>query len=701
KDLDGALDDQIVSHEWGHVLSNRLVSDGSGLDTNMAGGLGEGWADFVAQLVSVRAEDALVAANAGWNGVYPSATYATGGDSEFYFGIRRVPYSTDMTKDPLTYRHIADGEALPNTAPVSFGEDGSSNSEVHNTGEVWATMLWECYAALLRDGRFTFQQAQDRMKSYLVASLKLTPPSPTMLEARDAVIAAAYANDPKDFELFWKAFAKRGAGVGAVAPPRDAVDNNPVKESFEVGNAASLVSLSIKDDVITCDHDGIMDEGELGTIVVKIRNSGAGTLNETTAKLSSKSANVSFPDKGIVKFEPFKPFEEKTALVKAYIDGVAEKEPLIIDIAVDDPTMVVGGSLAITLPVRHGVDEIADSSLLDEVETNGTAWTVAGTDQTGTSVKWARILTETNHSWFIPNAGEPADHQLTSPAFEVTDSAFTLAWKHRWSFESSEKDMKDFDGGVVEITLDNGKTWEDLSKYGKVDYNVTLEDDPNTTMVLKGRKAYGHDSPGYPDTWVNSKVVVSLPTAQATVKVRFRHGADDNSASVGWEIDDISVTDLNNKPFWSFVPQRDQCDPAGPTAIAPPGQTTTPKTIVRLLGTGTHPKGLPLGFNWRQVAGPSVYLSGRDTPEMAFEAPATKQPVTLTFALRANDGALLSAPANVDVVVSPAAPIGGDDSACGCHVVSTSNDGTRALWTAGLAGLAIVLVRRRRQRRAS
>ena len=701
KDIDGALDNQIVSHEWGHVLSNRLVADGSGLDTNMAGGLGEGWADFSAQLLTVRPDDANVAANAKWNGVYPSATFATGGDSEFYFGIRRVPYSTDMTKDPLTFKHIADGTPLPTTAPISFGEDGSSNSEVHNTGEVWATMLWECYAALLRDSRFTFKQAQDRMKGYLVASLKLTPPSPTMLEARDAVIAAAYANDPKDFDLFWHAFAKRGAGVGAVAPPRDAVDNNPVKESFVVGNAAALVSLDIKDDVISCDHDGIVDEGEVGTIEVTIRNSGAGTLSETTATLTSKSTKVAFLDKGVVKFDAFKPFETKTAKVKAYLDGVAEKEPLIIDIAVDDPSMVPGGSLKVELPTRHGVDELPASSLLDEVETKGTSWVVTGTDKSGTSTKWNRIQTGTNRSWFIPNAGEPADHQLTSPAFEVTDSTFTISWRHRWSFESSEKDMKDFDGGVVEITTDDGKTWEDISLYGKIDYNVTLEDDPQTTMVLKGRKAYGHASPGYPDKWVKSSVDVKLKAPQARAKVRFRHAADDNSASVGWEIDDISVTELDNKPFFSFVPQRDECDPNGPTAIAPPGQTTSAKTIVYLVGSGTHPKNLPLGFSWRQVSGPSVFLSGRDTANLAFEAPETKQPVTLTFALRANDGALLSAPSNVDVVVNPAGSSYQSDEGCGCRIVATSAGDSRALWTAGLAGLALVLVRRRRSRRAS
>src|SRR6185295_8699316 len=113
---------------------------------------------------------------------------------------------------------------------------------VHSTGEVWATMLFECYVSLLRDNmRLTFKDAQDRMKRYLVASLKLTPPDPTLLEARDAVIAAAYAANKDDALLFWKAFARRGAGVGAEGPPKDSLDNVGVNESFYIGNAIQVV----------------------------------------------------------------------------------------------------------------------------------------------------------------------------------------------------------------------------------------------------------------------------------------------------------------------------------------------------------------------------------------------------------------------------------------------------------------------------
>ena len=41
---------------------------------------------------------------------YAAVAFST---DPYYFGIRRVPYSTDMTKDPLTFKHIE--------VPIVFG----------------------------------------------------------------------------------------------------------------------------------------------------------------------------------------------------------------------------------------------------------------------------------------------------------------------------------------------------------------------------------------------------------------------------------------------------------------------------------------------------------------------------------------------------------------------------------------------------
>lgn len=94
-------------------------------------------------------------------------------------------------------------------------------------------MLWEAYSQLLNDtNRYTFSQARERMLDYLVASLKFTPAKPTFLEARDALLAVARIRDADDYHAFWQAFAKRGAGVHAVAPKRNSITHAGVVEDF-------------------------------------------------------------------------------------------------------------------------------------------------------------------------------------------------------------------------------------------------------------------------------------------------------------------------------------------------------------------------------------------------------------------------------------------------------------------------------------
>src|SRR5205085_11202036 len=92
-DRDGSSDAQIVLHEYTHGLSTRLVGGGVGLSTLQSEGMGEGWSDFYAlSLLSETGDDV--------NGTYAMAGYATyqysGLLQNYYYGIRRYPYSTDL-----------------------------------------------------------------------------------------------------------------------------------------------------------------------------------------------------------------------------------------------------------------------------------------------------------------------------------------------------------------------------------------------------------------------------------------------------------------------------------------------------------------------------------------------------------------------------------------------------------------------------
>jgi hypothetical protein len=121
------------------------------------------------------------------------------------------------------------------------------NSEVHNSGEVWASMLWECYSNLLNDsGRLTFTQAQERMKRYLVGAYKVTPVEPNFVSARDALLAVMQAQDPQDRDLCMAGFAKRGLGAGAVAPGVATEDNSGLIESFRTTVDPGTTALAIE-----------------------------------------------------------------------------------------------------------------------------------------------------------------------------------------------------------------------------------------------------------------------------------------------------------------------------------------------------------------------------------------------------------------------------------------------------------------------
>ncbi|MES0872872.1 M36 family metallopeptidase [Sinimarinibacterium thermocellulolyticum] len=216
-DLDGTLDNQIIAHEFFHYVHHRLTDSSNQQSSAMS----EGWGDIDSLMFSVRADDRLVPGNDAYQGAYGLAWYVS---NNFFSGIRRVPYSTDFAKNAFTFRHIADGEPTPDGGP------GTSNSAVHNAGEIWANAMWECYAALL--ARHPFDEAQRRMKDYIIGGFKMTPADATYTEGRDAVLAVVLASDYDDYAACSGGFAKRGMGLNAIAPSRSSTDLVGVVEDF-------------------------------------------------------------------------------------------------------------------------------------------------------------------------------------------------------------------------------------------------------------------------------------------------------------------------------------------------------------------------------------------------------------------------------------------------------------------------------------
>jgi hypothetical protein len=220
----------ITFHEMGHYITNRLVGNARGLSNTQGAAMGEGWGDFFAICMTSEATDNFatgVFSAGGWTDI--TATFK----QNYYFSIRRYPYSADMSKNPLTFKHISAGVVLPPGTPAGPPRNpiaGGPNNEVHNAGEVWCTALWQVFVNLVATNGH--KDAENFMLQYVIGGLKLTPPQPTFVQARDAILASVAALRPGDLPAVRAGFAKRGMGSGAVAPPSSSTTLAGVVESF-------------------------------------------------------------------------------------------------------------------------------------------------------------------------------------------------------------------------------------------------------------------------------------------------------------------------------------------------------------------------------------------------------------------------------------------------------------------------------------
>jgi hypothetical protein len=558
-DRDGTVDTQIMSHEWGHYMQNRQIGNSLGLINNQGTSMGEGWSDFNAMLFTVREDDVLVPSNATWNGIYAMAAYVlTGGTTSQggYFGIRRYPYSTDMTKNPLTLRHIVDGEPLPVGPPVRL--NGVVNSEFHNSGEIWATMMWECYAALLRDTqggfpRLTFQQARDRMNTYYVAGQKMTMLRPTFLDSRDALLAAAYATDATDYALFWQAFAKRGAGLNAVAADRYSTNHIGTIENFDVGGELVADDAFLTTGVSDCDADGMLDSGDTVKVNVTLRNTGSGSLSATTGTVSSTDPNVTFLSGGAITFPPSDPYGTTTGSVGiSYATGIAGIQIIPIDISFTDPSFGVAGPRLANGELRVNTNTILMNTATETVESERLAFTptvVTGTyPNFSTMTPWIRDEnpSPTNYYWFGTDPDAMQDQAIVSPVMTVNGGGvLNIQFDHEWGFEFDGGG--NYDGGVVEMSKNNGP-WTDIGLGGINSYNGTILNQGPTSNPLGGRPAFVANAAGPTHTTLTPAV---LPGD--TVQIRFRIGSDQIFGADGWVVDNVAFTGVVETPFDTVI----------------------------------------------------------------------------------------------------------------------------------------------------
>ncbi|WP_179374784.1 T9SS-dependent M36 family metallopeptidase [Winogradskyella wichelsiae] len=225
--IDGAFDNGIIAHEYGHGISNRLAGGPSAagcLQNNEQ--MGEGWSDWFALMVTMKASD--LPTDGRGIGTFAISEPITGG------GIRPARYNTDFADNGFTYN-------ASNTL-----------SQPHGIGFVWATTLWDLTWAYIDKYGFDSDLyngngGNNKVMNLVIDGLKLQPCSPGFVDGRDAILAAdMLTTGGVDQCLIWEVFAARGLGVNAEQGDADSRNDQiedftmPISSDPSLANCSSL-----------------------------------------------------------------------------------------------------------------------------------------------------------------------------------------------------------------------------------------------------------------------------------------------------------------------------------------------------------------------------------------------------------------------------------------------------------------------------
>ena len=483
--LDGDADNGVIAHEYTHGISNRLTGGPNNVSClQNQEQMGEGWSDYFALMVTTDWAKATI--NDGPN-PRPMGTYVFGQPTNGS-GIRTYPYSTNFAVDPWTYAKL----------PQTGGES-------HNVGEVWATVLWDMTWALIQDKGIntniydgTGTGGNNIAMNLVTTGMKLQKCSPGFVSGRDGILKADTVLYGGQYScIIWNAFAKRGLGIYANEGSTNSTNDGTA--DFTSPNSAIFTKHVDKDSA---------QEGEQLTYSFEIKTGFCGgianqkivdTIPTNTTYVSGGTYNAV---NRTVTFDNISVLPNTTATFSFVVS-------------------VNAGSY--TPPTTHIDEQVVGNTIpADWVNTSGSGktWTVVNTRSHSTP-----------NSFHATEYTTPSDVQLsTVNSFNLTGTSILSFW-HYYNCETG------YDGGLVEISIDGGSSWKDVSdKFTLNGYNGVIS--PTSGSYIAGRNAFTGNSN---NQFIQSSINLTA-YAGKSIKVRFVFATDNGTGGDGWYVDDIKLT---------------------------------------------------------------------------------------------------------------------------------------------------------------
>ena len=557
-DIDGNLDADVVIHEITHGTSNRLHGNGSGLSSNMSRGMGEGWSDWYAHALLSEPSDPI-------NGIYTTGSYDTylsgAGTNNYYYAIRRFPKAVmaftggpnNRPHNPMTFADI-DSTQINLTDGAFAPRFVGTADQVHNAGEIWSSALWEVRAKMVT--RLGWADGNRRVLQYVTDGMKLAPFGPTFLQERDAIIAAAQASLPMpqasaDVADIWEGFRIRGMGAGArIIAAGSGTGNARVVEAFDLPNLLQTPGFSFVE--LFGNGNGFPDPGETLTLTIPLFNNTGNNADSTTLQIvGGGSANYgTVLNNATVNRTATFTVPSGTACgtvltltfnVNSSLGATSFQRQIVVGQPVTTFTENFDGVTAPALPA---------------------GWTAASVSS------GVNFVVTTNNPDTAPNTVFALDPvatgggtDLTSPSMAITSQAAIVSFRNSYNTEDG------WDGGALEISIGAGAFQDIITAGGSFienGYNGTLGAGVNNPLA--SRAAWTGNSGGY----ITSRVRLPAAAAGQNVRLRWRFGADDNTAPAGggWNVDTVTVAGMYNCTIFAGSNRRADFDGDGKSDLS-------------------------------------------------------------------------------------------------------------------------------------